>query len=542
MKERDYQIECRNRIHEEWKTKPSTLAVLATGLGKTIIFAHVIKDLWPKKALVLAHRQELIWQARDKIEQATGLTCEIEMADLKVQRSLFHKSNVVVASVQTMISGRDVKRMTRFRPEEFGVLIIDEAHHSTAGSYAQIITYFKQNPDLKILGVTATPDRADKEALGTIFESVAYQYEMLNGINDGWLVDVSVVYYHVKSLDFSEVKTTAGDLNKKGLAKVMEVEENVQGICQPTLEVMYGLPTNTLKSIPVLQWNDYLSSLKKVPRRTIVFTASVAHAEACCNIFNRAVPHLAEWVCAETDIVERKTTLENFQSGKTALVANCGVLTEGFDNPGVEVIAMGRPTKSRSLYAQMIGRSTRTLPGLVDGIETSDERKKAIAASPKPFCRIIDFVGNSGEHRLITPFDVLGGKFPADVVEAGIKRAQDSEKPKMVCRTLTVAEVKLEQEKQAAMERARLEAEARKAKWVAKVNGYSHKMDPWDSHDQGALQVGSKAWRNRPLSEKQLYHLCRKGYNPDRLSRWQALSLLKKISEEEGWYKKRKDT
>ena len=101
------------------------------------------------------------------------------------------------------------------------------------------------------------------------------------------------------------------------------------------------------------------------------------------EIFNRHRAELAAWVCGKTDRDERRKVLADFAAGKIQVVCNCGVLTEGFDDPGVEVIIMGRPTKSRSLYSQMVGRSTRPLPGVVDGPETADERKAAIAASAR---------------------------------------------------------------------------------------------------------------------------------------------------------------
>lgn len=542
MKQRDYQVLCHDAIIDKWRTHHSTLAVLATGLGKTIIFAHVIKTMQPKRALVLAHRQELIWQARDKIEQATGLPCEIEMAEMSARRSLFHNTPVVIGSIQTMISGTSIKRMGRFKPQEFGVVVIDEAHHSTSQSYRQIIDYFKQNEDLKILGVTATPDRADKEALGQIFESVAFNYEILDGVKNGWLVDVTQMFYSVETLDFSHVRTTAGDLNGADLAAVMEMEENVQGVCQPTLEVMFGLPPKTLSGMSPNDWGKHLTGLGRTPRRTIVFTASVVQAEACCSIFNRVIPELAEWVCGKTKDDLRAKTLNNFQSGKTALVANCGVLTEGFDNPGVEVIVMARPTKSRSLYCQMVGRSTRPLPGLVDGLETAAERRLAIGLSPKPYCRIIDFVGNSGKHRLMTSMDILGGKVSDDVVQRSILKAIENGRPVRVCRTLSNEEIKLEKERAELAEKIRRREEERRKAYVARVSFREHSVNPFDMAPQGAEENYRPRITGRPLSEKQRKILRARGYNPDRMSPRQGKVVIGMIAEREQWGRKKERT
>ena len=112
------------------------------------------------------------------------------------------------------------------------------------------------------------------------------------------------------------------------------------------------------------------------PRRALVFTASVKAAEMTAEIFNRHRAGMASWVCGKTDREEQRRVLADFAAGKLQVVCNCGVLTEGFDDPGVEVIIMGRPTKSRSLYSQMVGRSTRPLPGVVDGPETAEEELK----------------------------------------------------------------------------------------------------------------------------------------------------------------------
>src|SRR5882672_5456714 len=192
---RDYQVTCSEKIRAEWATEKSTLLVLYTGGGKTIIFADVIAKMQPKRALVIAHREELVRQPFIKITATTGLECGIEMAGESV--SMDHALNgfdnnfpVVIATVQTLNAGyRGRKRMSKFKPEDFGVLIIDEAHHATSKSYRDVINYFQQNPDLRIMGCTATPTRFDKESLGQVFTSVAADYPILTGIQDGWLCD-----------------------------------------------------------------------------------------------------------------------------------------------------------------------------------------------------------------------------------------------------------------------------------------------------------------------------------------------------------------
>ena len=157
------------------------------------------------------------------------------------------------------------------------------------------------------------------------------------------------------------IRTTAGDLNGGDLAAVLEAERNLQPMASASVAIIGT-------------------------RRVLVFTASVKAAEMTAEILNRHRSGMAAWVCGQTDREERRRILAKFAEGQVQVVCNCGVLTEGFDDPGVEVVIMGRPTKSRSLYSQMVGRSTRPLPGVVDGPETAEARKAARRGAPPCYC------------------------------------------------------------------------------------------------------------------------------------------------------------
>ncbi len=223
MKLRNYQLEARTAVFKEWDNGArSTFVVLPTGTGKTILFASIIEQIQPGRALVAAHRSELIWQARDKIQAVTGLRADVEMGEYKskTEGDLFHPSaQVIVATIQTLTSGGDGGgRMTKFDPMDFDLLIIDEAHHAVSTSYKKMIEYFLQNPKLKVFFCSATPDRSDEEALGQVCDTVAFDYEILNAIEDGWLVPIFQQMVEVESLDFSTMRTTAGDLNGADLA------------------------------------------------------------------------------------------------------------------------------------------------------------------------------------------------------------------------------------------------------------------------------------------------------------------------------------
>jgi len=183
---RPYQQTAVAAAFSEWADNDSTLIVMPTGTGKSVVFADIISRVQPKRVLVLAHRSELIDQARRHVEKV-GLPVAVEMADMYAEDCFWADTPIIVSTVQTQIAGNaGAGRMTRFDPYDFGLVICDEAHHFTAKSFTKVLNHYRQNPDLKILGVTATPDRADEAALGQVFQSDAYDYEILDAINDGW--------------------------------------------------------------------------------------------------------------------------------------------------------------------------------------------------------------------------------------------------------------------------------------------------------------------------------------------------------------------
>lgn len=500
---RDYQSRAADSVMESFKESATALVVMPTGTGKTILFSEIIRRFHPRRAIVLAHREELIFQAKHKIQSVTGLNVDVEMAyfHAETRNHLLSSPDVIVSTIQTQTAGNNGGRMQKFNPADFGLVIVDEGHHATAGSYRKVIDYYRENPLLKVLGVTATPDRADEEALGQVYETVAFDYEILDAIRDGWLVPINQQMVEVHGLDFSSVKTTAGDLNGGDLAEVMEYESNLHGIADPTIAIAGE-------------------------RRTLVFAASVAHAERLCEIFNRHKPGCAAWVCGKTDKDDRRRVLSDFASGAVQFVVNVGVLTEGFDDPGVECIAMARPTKSRSLYAQMAGRATRPLPGVVDGHEkdTPEQRCAAILASRKPSCLIIDFVGNAGRHKLMTTADILGGNVSDEVSARAAKMAREAGAPVRMDTALEMAEeeIKAEQEKRKQLE------EARRARLLAKAQYSSQTIDPFDAF--GITPQRDRGWDvGKQLTEKQTALLLKQGIDPTGMNYAAAKQLLNEL-------------
>ena len=492
---RPYQEACVTSILTEFVTHPATLAVLATGCGKTVIFSELIRRQLPQRAMVLAHRKELVLQAKSKIESIAGIQCDVEMGDSRAHTHEVFRRPVVVSTVQSQISGADgSERMRNFDPMEFSLLICDEAHHCASNSWRKIINYYQRNPNLRVLGVTATPDRTDELALGEIFGSVAFDYEILDAIHEGYLVPIDQQFVSVGTLDFSSVRTTAGDLNGADLARVMESEENMHSVSAAAIQIIGD-------------------------KRTLIFTASVAQAETLCNILNRHKGGMAGWVCGKTPTEERAELLSDFSNGKIQVMVNCAVLTEGFDSPGVEIVIMAKPTKSRALYAQMIGRGTRTLPGVIDAHDTSDARKEAIKASTKPSLLVLDFIGNSGRHKLMSAADILGGKSSEEAIELAIEKAKKKGGRESVSVLLDEAEEEIRSAQLQKRENERLQEAARKAKLMAQAQFKLNAVDPFARYDvryQAANDWDKRA--GRMLTEGQRKVLVSMGVNPDKVS------------------------
>ena len=499
MRLRDYQEAAATGVFNAWGECTSALAVLPTGLGKTVLFAEIIRRMHERgcRAMVLAHREELITQAADKIHRVTGLEAQIEMGEYNVTPYFGKMPPVVVSTVQTHCAGGDGGgRMSKFDPQDFGLVVIDEAHHATAGTYRRCIDWYRQNPNCKILGVTATPDRADEAALGQVFESVAYEYGVLEAIQNGWLVPIEQQMVTVGSLDFSAVRTTAGDLNQGDLAEVMENERNLQGIAAPTIEICGD-------------------------KRAIIFATTVEQAERLAEIINRYKPDRAAWVCGKTDKDDRRRMLADFKAGRLQYVVNVGVLTEGFDDAGVEVVVMARPTKSRALYAQMAGRGTRPaeeVAGKLGDVPTAAERCAMIRGSVKPSCLIVDFAGNAGRHRLCCSADILGGNIDDDVVAEVTRRVRENGKPvDMADELMKVKAEVAERKKREAASRAKLQA---RAEFLVT------KIDPFDQWDLTPVQ--ERGWdRHRHFSQKQSQVLLERiGVDPEKIPYGQGKQLL----------------
>ena len=237
MELRPYQQQAKDAIFSEWENGiKKTLLVLPTGCGKTIVFAKVAEECVKggSRVLILAHRGELLDQAADKIGKSTGLGCATEKAEQTCIGSWFR---IVVGSVQSMMRE---KRLNQFPNNYFNTIIIDEAHHCISESYQKVLRHF---PDAEVLGVTATPDRGDMQNLGTVFESLAYEYTLPRAIKDGYLSPIKAVTIPLK-IDMSAVGVQAGDFKSGDIATALDpylesIAEEMEKYCSDKKTVVF---------------------------------------------------------------------------------------------------------------------------------------------------------------------------------------------------------------------------------------------------------------------------------------------------------------
>ena len=432
----------------------STLIVMPTGTGKTVVMG-AIASRWPTgRILILAHREELVFQAAEKIGQMCNEHCGVEMADASVSEGEDWKPRIVVASVQTLNAKRKKQwRMKKFDPAEFSLVMTDEAHHATATTYQRIYEWMGKNPSMRHLGVTATPDRTDEEALGQVFDTVAYDYEILNAIDDGWLVPIEQHFTMVDGLDLSSCKSHKNDLQDSDVARAMLQEGPLHEVASAVQQLSEDRPT-------------------------LIFTAAVEHAVKVAEILNRHEPDSAVAIHGKTPKDERREHLKSYSRGEFQYLVNMGVFLEGFDAPQIGCVANARPTKSRSLYAQVIGRGTRPLAGVVDGLPDAEARRKAIYHSAKPGLLVLDFVGNSGRHKLVSTADILSGNETDKVIDWAVAEVQRQGGRADMREALKLARIRVEDEERRAREQA-----AKRKSITPRAKVRTQKIDPFAALD-----------------------------------------------------------
>lgn len=391
IKLRDYQREAIDAVFKAWSEgmrRPAT--VLPTGAGKTVVFSALVKEfrsaparaMAPNRGLrvmILAHRDELVDQAIAKLR---AVMPGVNVGKVKAESDDV-EADVIVASVQTLASGRRRDRLHAFSHiyGPIGLIITDECHHAAAPSYQKIYDAF---PDALQLGVTATMARGDGVGLGKVWEEVVYKRSVLNLISKGHLVDVRTKRINLSALDMGAVKASRGDWQAGDLgAALMEAQAD---------------------TAIARAYREHAGD-----RQGIVFTPTVETAWAACQALNSAgVPAVA--ISGETPPDARHRAYDDYRKGVARVLVNCMVLTEGFDMPQAQVAVIARPTQSPTLYTQMVGRVLRPWPGKTEAL-------------------VLDLVGASA-NRLRTLIDLEPGAVKElrdgeSLVEAVVREAEE---------------------------------------------------------------------------------------------------------------------
>lgn len=348
---RPYQEDARRAVEDTWiNGTKRTLLVLPTGCGKTIVFAKIAEDMVRKgnRVLILAHRSELLQQAADKIQKATGLICSVEKAE---ETSVGSWYMITTGSIQTM---QRESRLNKFDKEHFPVIIVDEAHHCISAGYQKVLQYFEKS---MVLGVTATPDRGDMRNLGEYFETLAYEYTLPKAIKEGYLTPIKALTVPL-SIDISQVGMQSGDFSSGEVGNALD----------PYLEQIA---------------NEMIQYCKD--RKTVIFLPLVKTSQKFTEILNSKGFHAAE---VNGNSEDREEVLRDFDKGKYNVLCNSMLLTEGWDCPSVDCVIVLRPTKVRALYSQMVGRGTRLYPG-------------------KEELLLIDFLWHTERHELCHPANLI---------------------------------------------------------------------------------------------------------------------------------------
>ncbi len=332
----------------------------------TVIFSQfpsLVRDKG-KKTLILAHREELLEQAKEKLLSIDPtLKVGIEQAKNHVEEDV----DVVVASVPTL--GREnSERIKKFNPDDFGLVIVDESHHVSAKSYINILKYFgvlkKVNdvPGKVLLGVTATPNRSDNQGLDKIFDKITFNYSLRDGIEQGYLSNIKAFFIDTAS-DISSVSVSKGDFSESELAEVINTDARNKLIVDSYIEFVPG-------------------------SKALCFAVNVEHAIDLTSYFKKVGIH-AEYILGSTAKEDRSRLLAEFKRGEFKVLINVGCFLEGFDEPSIEAILMARPTKSSVVYSQIVGRGTRLFPG-----------KEALM--------LLDFVDNTGKNQVASLPSLFG--------------------------------------------------------------------------------------------------------------------------------------
>lgn len=463
MELRPYQQAAKAAVLDEWdRGVDKTLLVLPTGAGKTIVFSAVTEEAVRRggRVLILAHRGELLEQAADKLEKSTGLRSSLEKAESSCLGSWYR---VAVGSVQSL---QRPSRLDRFAPDYFNTIIIDEAHHCLSDGYQRVLEHFSA---AKVLGVTATPDRGDMRSLGQYFETLAYEYTLVQAIRDGYLSPIKALTVPLR-LDLSSVGVQSGDFKAGDLGTALD----------PYLD---AIADEMLKNC--------------ADRKTVVFLPLVKTSQKFRDILNAKGFRAAE-VNGESD--DRAEVLRDFEAGRYNVLCNSMLLTEGWDCPSVDCVIVLRPTKIRSLYSQMVGRGTRLYPG-------------------KDHLLLLDFLWHTERHELCHPAALVVES--PDVAKKMTENIEEAEAAVDIMEAEEQAESDVVAQREEALAKQLEEMKRRKRKLVDPLQ-FEMSIQAEDLSGY----VPTFGWEMGPATDKQRKTLEKLGIFPDQIDNAGKAAML----------------
>jgi superfamily II DNA or RNA helicase len=415
---RDYQLKASREILKAWQNHQTCIATVATGGGKTLIAAGTSKYLTDQggRVLFLANRNELCVQPH-AVFRDQGMIAALEKAESRAPLS----AKVVIGSVQSLTRRT---RLERFPKNHFTHIFADEAHGSLAQSWQRIFTHFDT---AKVCGITATPFRADGKELSEIFELEAFRKDLFDLVDEGFLVDPD----HVEKLS-TAVSLANVRIRRTPEGREFDAQDAADAI-QPYFRAIAKELKARFDNRHILAFLPLVASSKKFVEACLLEGINAVHVDG--------------------EDPQRDEKLQAFREGRTTLLCNANLLHTGVDIPCCDATLNLRPTRSKVLYTQIVGRSTRTHPGVIDSCQTAEERLQAIADSPKPHSIIIDPLWLSLDHDLVSPaFLIAGEQEIAEEMESAIKGKSSY--------SLREVKANIQEQREAAIRR-KLEAAAR---------------------------------------------------------------------------------
>jgi superfamily II DNA or RNA helicase len=464
LKLRGYQAEALAAVDERLAAgELRTAVVLPTGMGKTVVFSHLIARQLDagRRVVVLVHRDELAEQAASKVRSVSP---DATVGIIKAERNELD-AQVLICSVQTLARPARIEQI-----KDVGCVIVDECHHAVARTWTEVLTYFGcfavDTEEMYVdpadcvpaIGFTATMYREDGRGLGNIWQSVAYEREIEYGIEHGYLCDVRGQQVTVDGFDLAQIAKSRGDYREGQLGNALIDCGAGDVIAKAYIE--HATASGSESQAPRF-------------RRGVLFAPTVESAYHFADVMNEHGIRAAT-IVGETSREDRALIYKQYEAGEIDVLTNAMVLTEGWDSPATEVAVIARPTQNPGLYTQMVGRVLRPFPGKTEAL-------------------VLDVVGIAGQHRLqslttLTKVEIKPGESLTEAQERAEREHADAAERGKIAKAHEAREVELF----AASHSVWLQTKGGVRFIPVRVSGEAGSVVLWQSPQTGLWSVGIK--------------------------------------------------